>query len=236
MATLLVVTGCVSSQPAPKTNPADSTATFPPARTQEMLAAISPDQALAELRAGNARFVAGQRRPRDFHASVRATAAGQYPFAVILSCLDSRMPVEIIFDQGIGDVFSVRVAGNVLDGDILGSLEFACRASGAKLIAVVGHSRCGAIKGAVDDVEAGNLTDLLARIKPAVAAVPAGPPPRTSQNDEFVQKVAEAHVRRVMRQIRQQSPVLQGMIDARKVGLAGGMYDLDTGEVHFFPN
>ena len=120
------------------------------------------------MKAGNARFVAGHPLHRDFPSHVKATASGQYPFAVVLSCLDSRQPIEIVLDQGIGDIFSARVAGNVLDDDILGSMEFACKVSGAKLIAVIGHSNCGAIKGAVDDVELGNLTGLLAKIKPAI--------------------------------------------------------------------
>jgi carbonic anhydrase len=209
---------------------------YPPARTKERQAALSPEDALAKLRAGNARFVAGHSQVRNLPEKVRATAPAQYPFAVILSCLDSRQPIEIVFDQGPGDVFSARVAGNVLNPDILGSMEFACKVSGAKLIAVVGHSNCGAIKGAVDDVQLGSLTGLLARIKPAIAGVPENGQPRTSRNDEFVQKVAEANVRLVKQQIREQSPILREMLDAGTIGLAGGMYDLSTGEVHFFPN
>jgi len=209
---------------------------YPPARTKESQAAMSPQQALAELRAGNARFVAGQTQVRNLPAKVRATASGQFPFAVILSCLDSRQPVEIVFDQGIGDVFSARVAGNVLQEDILGSMEFACQASGAKLIAVIGHSQCGAIKGAIDDVKLGHLTGLLDRIKPAIAEVPDGGHARNSKNDAFVQQVAEANVRLALQQIRERSPGLNEMIDAGKIALVGGMYDLSTGEVHFFPN
>ena len=135
--------------------------------TKESQAAMTPQSALAELKAGNARFVAGHPLVRNLPADVKATASGQYPFAVVLSCLDSRQPIEIVLDQGIGDIFSARVAGNVLNDDILGSMEFACKVSGAKLIAVIGHSNCGAIKGAVDDVELGNLTGLLAKIQPA---------------------------------------------------------------------
>ena len=187
------------------------------------------------LRAGNARFVAGKSQVRNLPANVRATASGQYPFAVILSCLDSRQPTEIVFDQGIGDVFCARVAGNVLTEDILGSMEFGCKVSGAKLIAVIGHSNCGAIKGAVDEVQLDHLTGLLAKIRPAVAQVPDNGQPRTSKNDDFVQKVAEANVRFVMQQIRGQSAILREMIDAGKIGLVGGMYDLSTGEVHFMP-
>jgi carbonic anhydrase len=153
---------------------------------------------------------------------------------VVLSCLDSRQPIEIVLDQGIGDIFSARVAGNVLNDDVLGSLEFACKVSGAKLIAIIGHSNCGAIKGAVDDVQLGNLTGLLAKIKPAMDAVPADVQPRTSKNYKFVDEVSEANVRLVMQQIRERSPILREMLDKGQIELVGGMYDLSTGEVHFF--
>jgi carbonic anhydrase len=202
--------------------------------TKETQTAMTPDSALAELKAGNARFVAGQPAQRDHRADVKTTASGQYPFAVVLSCLDSRVPIEIVLDQGIGDIFSARVAGNVLDDDILGSMEFGCKASGAKLIAVIGHSNCGAIKGAVDGVELGKLSGLLGKIKPAIGKVPATVSPRTSKNLEFVNKVAEANVRLVMQQIRERSPILRQMLDQHQIGLVGGIYDLSTGEVHFF--
>ena len=195
---------------------------------------MTPDSALAELKAGNARFVAGRPVQRNHLADVKITAAGQYPFAVVLSCLDSRVPIEIVLDQGVGDIFSARVAGNVLDDDILGSMEFGCKASGAKLIAVIGHSNCGAIKGAVDGAEMGNLTGLLSKIKPAVNAVPANVSPRTSQNLGFVDKVAEANVRQVMQQVRDRSPILHQMLEQHQIGLVGGIYNLATGEVHFF--
>lgn len=205
-------------------------------QTKESQAAMTPKQALAELREGNARFVSGQSRVRNLTAQVKATASSQYPFAVILSCLDSRQPIELVFDQGIGDIFSARVAGNVVDDDILGSMEFACKISGAKLIAVVGHSNCGAIKGAVDDVQFGNLTGLLTKIKPAIDAVPADGQPRISKNYAFVNKVAEANVRLVMQQIRERSPILRDMLDKGEIGLVGGMYDLSTGKVQFYDN
>jgi carbonic anhydrase len=202
--------------------------------TKESQVAMTPAQALAELKAGNARFVAGHPQRRDLPADVKATASGQYPFAVVLSCLDSRQPIEIVLDQGIGDIFSARVAGNVLNDDILGSMEFGCKVSGAKLIAVIGHSNCGAIKGAVDDVQLGNLTGLLGKIKPAMDAVPADVQPRTSKNYKFVDEVSEANVRLVMQQIRERSPILREMLDSGQIGLVGGMYDLSTGEVRFF--
>jgi len=140
----------------------------------------------------------------------------------------------MVLDQGIGDMFSARVAGNVLDDEILGSMEFACKVSGAKLIAVIGHSNCGAIKGALDNVELGNLTGLLAHIKPAIDQIPADIQPRNSKNHELVDKVAEANVRLVMKQIRERSPVLREMLDKGQIELVGGMYDLSTGEVHFY--
>jgi carbonic anhydrase len=237
---LFLIAGGQSSKSADATLEDKSTtlaaASPPQVQTKESQAATTPAAALADLRAGNARFVAGQSKVRNLPAKVRATAAGQYPFAVVVSCLDSRTPVELVFDQGIGDLFNARVAGNVLNDDIVGSLEFACKVSGSKLILVLGHSNCGAIKGAVDEVELGKLTGLLHKIKPAVAEVPEDVQPRTSKNDAFVQKVAEANVRLVKRQIREQSPILREMLDHGEIALAGGMYDLATGEVHFFPN
>jgi carbonic anhydrase len=204
------------------------------APTKESQAATTPQSALGELKAGNARFVADHPLKRDVREAVKVTASGQYPIAVVLSCLDSRKPIEIVLDQGIGDVFSARIAGNVVNDDILGSMEFACKVSGAKLIAVLGHSNCGAIKGAVDGVELGNLTGLLNKIHPAIEQVPADVQPRTSKNLEFVDKVAAANVRLVMQQVREHSPILREMIDQGRVGLVGGMYELSTGKIQFF--
>jgi carbonic anhydrase len=240
---LLLATGCHSPKQtccsmSAKTCPMSGmacpagAAVAPP--TRESQAAMTPQSALAALKAGNARFVAGHPLVRNQPADVKATASGQYPFAVVLSCLDSRQPIEIVLDQGIGDIFSARVAGNVLNDDILGSMEFACKVSGTKLIAVIGHSNCGAIKGAVDDVELGNLTGLLAKIKPAIEHVPADGQPRNSKNLQFVDKVSEMNVQLVMQQIRERSPILREMLDNGQIGLVGGMYDLSTGEVHFY--
>jgi carbonic anhydrase len=238
-AALLIAAGCQSSKSSKNACCSMSAATCSmPAlaspTTKASQTAMTPQQALAELKAGNARFVAGHPLKRNVPADVKATASGQYPFAVVLSCLDSRQPIEIVLDQGIGDIFSARVAGNVLNDDILGSMEFACKVSGAKLIAVIGHSNCGAIKGAVDDVQLGNLTGLLAKIKPAMDTVPADVQPRNSKNLEFVDKVSEANVKLVMQQIRERSPILREMLDQGQIGLIGGMYDLKTGEVKFF--
>jgi carbonic anhydrase len=233
-AAVLLMAGCMSANHsccAPQSGATTVGATPP---TKAVQAAMTPESALAELKAGNARFVAGHPLARNAPADVKATAHGQYPFAVVLSCIDSRQPIELVLDQGIGDIFSARIAGNVVNDDILGSMEFACKISGAKLIAVIGHSNCGAIKGAIDNAQLGNLTGLLAKVKPAIDSVPDDGTPRTSKNHDFVDKVAEANVRLVMQQIRERSPVLREMIDSGQVGLVGGMYDLSTGEVHFF--
>jgi carbonic anhydrase len=238
LAAVLAVTGCKSSHQSCCSMPGcmAGAAAGSAVQTKDSQAAMTPQQALAELKAGNARFVAGQPLVRDFPADVKVTAAGQYPFAVVLSCLDSRQPIEIVLDQGVGDIFSARVAGNILDDDILGSMEFACKVSGAKLIAVIGHSNCGAIKGAVDDVHLGNLTELLAKIKPAMDAVPADVQPRTTKNDAFVDQVSEANVKLVMKEIRERSPILREMLDKGEIELVGGMYDLASGKVEFYDN
>jgi carbonic anhydrase len=233
IAATVMILGCQSS-PQSNGTMARNGAASSQVQTKESQTAMTPQQALAELKAGNARFVGGNPLHRDMQADVKATASGQYPFAVVLSCLDSRQPIEIVLDQGIGDIFSARVAGNVLNDDILGSMEFACKLSGTKLIAVIGHSNCGAIKGAVDDAQLGNLTGLLAKIKPAADAVSADVQPRTSKNYKFVDDVSEANVKLVMQQIRERSPVLKEMIDTGQIGLVGGMYDLSTGKVEFY--
>ncbi len=202
------------------------------AQTKESQAAITPAKALGLLTEGNTRFLDGKRKPRDLNAQVIATAAGQYPFAAIVSCMDSRAPVEIVFDQGIGDVFSLRVAGNVIDTDFLGSLEYAVKVVGVKLLVVMGHSSCGAVKGAIEDVKLGNLTALLAQIRPAIAA--AGPPAGTAEDKAYVGRVAEQNVRLGMKEIRQRSPLIKGMLDAGSVGLVGAMYSVETGKVNFY--
>jgi carbonic anhydrase len=229
-AVFLLTGGCKSEDEFG--SPAMPTALTPP--TKERQAAMTPESALAELKAGNARFVSGHPLKRNMRADIKATASGQYPFAVVLSCLDSRQPIEIVLDQGIGDIFSARVAGNVLNDDILGSMEFGCKVSGAKLIAVIGHSNCGAVKGAIDDVQLGHITDMVGKIKPAIDAVPDNGQPRTSKNLDFVDKVAEANVRLVMKEIPERSPILKEMIDSGQIGLVGGMYDISTGKVTFF--
>jgi len=205
---------------------------FAQTQTKESLAALTPSKALDTLKEGNARFTGGKPKTRDLKAQVAATAAGQYPFAAVVSCMDSRVPIELVFDQGIGDLFGLRVAGNIVDTNFLGSLEYATKVVGAKLIVVMGHTSCGAVKGAIDDVKLGNLTALLADIQPAIAA--AGPPVGTSKDHAFVDRVAAANVRLAMRHIREGSAVIREMLDSGKVGLVGSMYDLSTGKVVFF--
>lgn len=231
----VIATGCKCPQEACSITASDAKVLATPP-TKESQAATTPAQALAELKAGNARFVSGRPLHRNLATDIKATSSGQYPIAVVLSCIDSRQPIEIVLDQGIGDIFSARVAGNVLNDDILGSMEFACKVSGAKLIAVIGHSNCGAIKGAIDGVQLGNLTDLLTKVKPAMDAVPADVQPRTSKNYTFVDDVSEANMKLVIQQIRERSPILREMLDKGEIGIVGGMYDLKTGKVEFYDN
>ncbi len=194
---------------------------------------MTADGAIAALKDGNQRFVSGNMIKRDLMKQVKATGYAQYPLATVVSCIDSRAGPEIVFDQGIGDVFSARVAGNFVNEDILGSLEFATKAAGSKVVVVLGHSSCGAIKGACDDVVLGNLTGMLAKIKPAVADVSmAGD--RTSKNDAFVQMVAEANVKRTVNDIMAKSPVLKAMADAGQIKIVGAMLDVKTGVVTWY--
>jgi carbonic anhydrase len=204
------------------------------AQTKETQAAITPHLALQMLKEGNERFASGTTRRRNLAAQIKATGSGQYPFASIVSCIDSRSGPELVFDQGLGDIFAARVAGNIVDDDILGSLEFASRVAGSKLIVVLGHSSCGAIKGACDGVKMGHLTGLLAKIQPAVDAVPADVSPRTSKNDAFVEKVAEANVRLAVRDVRERSDVLREMQEKGEIAIVGAMLDVKTGRVTFY--
>jgi carbonic anhydrase len=202
-------------------------------QSKQTQGAITPQTALQMLKEGNTRFVQGNMLKRDLMQQIKATAGGQFPFAVLVSCIDSRESGQLIFDQGIGDIFNARIAGNFVNDDILGSLEFACAAAGAKLIVVMGHTECGAVKGACDDVVLGNLTQTLANIKPAVAAVSGYDSDRTSKNNEFVQAVAEKNVVLTVERIRERSPILRSMIDKGQIGLVGAMYDVHTGKVSF---
>ena len=206
------------------------------AHTKETQSAISPNKAIELLKEGNARFVENNEVTRDLLAQVTATSTGQYPFATILSCIDSRVSSEIIFDQGIGDIFSARVAGNFVNEDILGSMEFACKLAGTKVVVVLGHTACGAVKGACDDAKLGNLTALLSKIKPAVNAVksPSDPSLRNSKNIDFVNEVAAKNVQLTVDNIRTQSPVLKEMEDSNAIQIVGAMYDINTGIVTFY--
>jgi carbonic anhydrase len=194
---------------------------------------MTPDDVLALMKKGNKRFYTGKREDHDFLAQQRASAKGQYPAAILLTCIDSRAPAETILDLGIGDIFNSRVAGNVENADILGSMEFACKLTGAKVVLVMGHTACGAIKGAIDNAELGNLTGLLAKIKPAVAAV-TYTGERTSKNYAFVDAVARKNVEITIANIRKESPVLAEMESNGAIKVAGAMYDLQTGVVDFF--
>ena len=194
---------------------------------------LTPDQILELMKKGNKRFYTGQREARNFLAQQRASAAGQYPAAVLLSCIDSRAPAETIMDLGIGDIFNSRVAGNVENPDILGSMEFACKIAGAKVVLVMGHTACGAIKGAIDNAKLGNLTGLLEKIRPAVDATTYSGE-RTSSNYAFVDAVARKNVELTIRDIRKDSPVLAGLESSGAIKIAGAMYNLKTGVVDFF--
>ncbi len=202
--------------------------------TRPVQVTTSPGEALQRLKEGNARFLTGRHSPYNFRAQVKATADGQFPFATLVSCMDSRTAVEHIFDLGLGDVFSIRIAGNIVDEEVLGSLEYAHKVAGAKLIVVMGHSQCGAVKGAVDDVVLGNLPQLLARIKPAVLAVPDDGSPRKSHNHAFVDRVGRMQVIFGIRAIRERSVVLRELHDAGKIDIVGAFYDLETGKVEFY--
>ena len=204
--------------------------------TKEIQKALTPEQAIDILKKGNERFVNNLKANRNLLQQVNETSEGQYPFAIILSCIDSRTSAELIFDQGLGDVFSCRIAGNILNEDILGSMEFACKIAGSKVIVVLGHTRCGAIKGACDDVKLGNLTALINKIKPAVEAERNITSNRTSSNPEFVDKVAELNVKMVMKELTERSPLIDEMIRQGEIALVGGMYDVETGGVNFYNN
>ena len=186
------------------------------------------------LKQGNERFLSGKSIERDYLAQVKQTSSGQFPFAAVVSCLDSRIPPAIVFDRGIGDLFVARVAGNFVNDDILGSLEFATKLAGAKLIVVMGHTECGAVKGACDSAQLGLLTATLANINPAVKAVQGDYTPRSSQNAEFVQAVADMNVLLTMQTLRDRSVVLREMIDKGEIGLVGAMYDVSSGKVVFY--
>lgn len=201
-------------------------------QTKQSQSSTTPDQAIAELREGNARFVAGKSRHRNLVAQAKETATGQYPIAAVLGCIDSRASNELVFDQGIGDIFSARVAGNVLNDDLLGSLEFATAKSGAKAIVVLGHTRCGAVSGACGDVRLGHVTGLVDKIKPAVAKVRKDSPGEKS-GPAFEDLVSAENVRQVVSQIRSRSSILHDLEKRQQLVIRGAIYHLDSGKVEF---
>ena len=196
---------------------------------------ITPQIALEMLKQGNARFTSGNGIARDYSGQISATTGGQWPFAVVLSCIDSRVPAETVFDQGIGDIFSARVAGNFVNPDILGSIEYSCAVAGSKLVVVMGHTSCGAVKGACDAVELGNITQMLDKIMPAVRDTStAEGEARDSGNAQFVNNVSARNVALNIARIKQESPVLKGLLDEGKIDIVGAMYDVGSGRVEFY--
>ena len=206
------------------------------AHTKDTQAIMTPQTSLTALKEGNERFLNGNQISRNLNAQVEETSTGQYPFATVLHCIDSRVSAEHIFDQGIGDLFSIRIAGNFVNEDILGSMEFACKLAGTKVLVVLGHTACGAVKGACDHSRMGNLTSLINKLEPAVEAVssPADESERTSANIDFVNAVAAKNVEMTIEDIRSKSPILKEMEDNGEIKIVGGMYDIATGKVSFY--
>lgn len=200
--------------------------------SQEEQKNLTPDKVIERFKEGNNNFMNNDLTKRDHSKQVRSAIKGQYPKAIVLSCVDSRVPVEDVFDKGIGDMFVARVAGNFVNEDILGSMEFACKVSGSKLILVLGHESCGAVKAAIDDVKLGNITPMLEKIKPAVASVKYDGE-RNSKNAEFVHMVSESNVNNTIAQIRKRSPILKEMEDKGEIKIVGALYDMDNGKVDF---
>lgn len=201
--------------------------------TKQQQDKLTPERVIEMLREGNARFVDGEVTVRNHKAQIRKAADGQYPKAIVLSCVDSRVPVEDVFDRGIGDMFVARVAGNFVNADILGSMEFACHVSAAKVILVLGHEHCGAIKSAISGVKLGNITEMLSKIQPAVDQLSDYAGEQSSSNEEFVHKVTERNVRLNVQRIRDESPILQKMEADGAINIVGALYDMDNGEVIF---
>lgn len=201
--------------------------------TKEEQASLTPDRVIALLTEGNDRFVSGEMTLRNHNEQIRRAVAGQYPKAVVLSCLDSRIPVEDVFDRGIGDMFVARVAGNTINVDILGSMEFACKVAGAKLVVVMGHELCGAVMGAIDGVQMGHITALLGKIRPATLRTDGFEGARNSANQDYVRWVAEQNVRLGVERVRAESAILAEMEQAGEIKIVGAMYAMETGQVEF---
>ncbi len=203
--------------------------------TKRQQSALTADEIIEGLKAGNARFLDGSHGKHDFQVQIRETSEGQFPAVIALGCIDSRVPVEIVLDAGIGDLFNAGVAGNIANADIAGSMEYACKVVGSKVILVMGHTNCGAVKGAIDDVELGNLTGLLAKIEPAIKAVPDIYKDRTSKNPEFVDAVTRKNVALTIEKIREISPILKTLEEEKAIVIVGALYDVKTGKVEFLP-
>lgn len=203
---------------------------------KELQKQITPRRAMEILQKGNERFINNLKANRNLLEQVNETSEGQYPFATILSCIDSRTSAELIFDQGLGDIFSVRIAGNIVNTDIIGSMEFACKLAGSRLIIVLGHTKCGAVKGACDHVEMGNLTELLSKLQPAVYAEKetSHADDRNSKNSSFVENVAAINVRRSVKSIIERSYIIEQMVENGEIGVVGAMYNVETGKVDFY--
>ncbi len=202
--------------------------------TKELQEKITPEQALHILQEGNKRFIQNLKINRNLLEQVNATRDGQWPFAVILSCIDSRTSAELIFDQGLGDIFSIRIAGNIINDDILGSMEFACKVAGSKFIMVLGHKKCGAIKGACDHMEMGHLSTVRAKIHPAIQEEKTTHENRHADNESFVENVSTINVKRSVHEILNRSAILKDMIEEGKIGICGAMYDVANGSVEFY--
>ena len=236
---IILFTSCNESNPATSTaqtesepSPAQIVGLVEDVLTREEQDALSPDMVIQSLKDGNKRFMNNDLTARDHSSQVRKSVLAQYPKAIVLSCVDSRVPVEDVFDRGIGDIFVARVAGNFVNEDILGSMEFACKVSGSKLILVMGHEHCGAVKAAVDDVKLGNITPMLSKIRPAVEAVEYEGD-RSSKNQEFVHKASESNVLNTIEKIKTNSPILKEMEENGEIKIVGALYDMDNGRVNF---
>ncbi len=234
---IFVSTACVDEKTTDQKAEVIKTDNFPTILVEEVLSkeqqdALSPDMVIETLKSGNIRFMNNDLTARDHSKQVRNSTLSQYPKAIVLSCVDSRVPVEDVFDRGIGDLFVARVAGNFVNEDILGSMEFACKVSGSKLVLVMGHEHCGAIKAAVDDVKLGNITPMLQKIRPAVVSV-IYEGERNAKNQEFVHMACESNVRNTIDQIRLNSPILKEMEENGEIKIVGSIYDMDNGKVEW---
>lgn len=228
----IVSLGACKSVKQNETSTINSTNMVKEVLTKEQQAALTIEQVIQSLKEGNERFIKNSLTPRNHLVQVKKSVKGQYPEAIVLSCIDSRVPVEYIFDRGIGDLFVGRVAGNFVNEDMLGSMEYSCKVAGAKVILVLGHEHCGAIKSAIDDVKLGNITAMLSKIRPAVEQTKYDGY-KSSKNPEFVHKVCENNVIHTIEQIRLQSPILKELEDNGQIKIIGGIYDLDSGKVDF---